>query len=308
MVGNSGVKQRVLYYALGGGLGHVTRASAFLHQQGLADHALILSASEYLDDTRITAGITSVRVPNHLQHSPNQLRDWLTDCIADQQPTLICIDSFPGGILGELCGLPALADIPLWHVARLLRWADYSALLTASPPHFAKSWTLEPLHAAHADFVRQHSDVVCCLQLEPPSKMAAGPASPVDRYWLVLHSGPTEEVAQLLTYTADIRTVERVSVTIVIASRQPPSPLPDACICMDAYPANTLIEHAERVFSAAGFNVMRDTALVRDRQRILPFPRRFDDQFERARRALAEQAPDALIGESVSMSADRASQ
>jgi len=286
-----GLKKRVLYYAIGGGLGHLTRAVAFLHQQGLAEQALILSASAYFDDPRITVGIATLRVPDHMQHSPVQLRDWLSRCIADHRPQLICIDTFPGGILGELCGLAALAEIPLWHIARLLRWADYAALLTASPPHFARSWLLEPLHAPHAAFVQAHSDAVCSIQLVPTSESASGPAPPVDHYWLVLHSGPAHEVAQLLAYADEMRRIEGHVVAIVLTSRQPPLDLPDGCMSIDAYPAAALIEHAERIISAAGFNVLRDTARVRDRQRILPFPRRFDDQFERARRVRSERLP-----------------
>ncbi|MGQ0800137.1 MAG: hypothetical protein ACT4NL_08515 [Pseudomarimonas sp.] len=280
----------VLYYAIGGGLGHLTRAVAFLRQHGLADEALILSASEYLDDLRITVGIPTRRVPDQLQHAPEKLRDWLTRCIAEQQPTLICVDSFPGGILGELCGLSALAGIPLWYVARLLRWDDYAALLTSPTPRYAKTWQLETLHAAHAEFVRENSDEVCGFLLAATSEGAAGTTPPVDRYWLVLHSGPPSEVAQLIAYADEMRRIEAQTMRILIASRQPPSSLPDACTHIDAYPATALITHAERIISAAGFNVMRDTAGVRDRQRILPFPRRYDDQFERARRVLRETA------------------
>ncbi len=279
----------VLYYAIGGGLGHLTRAVAFLRQHGLADGALILSASEYLDDPHVTAGIATMRVPDHLQHAPEELRDWLTRVIADQPPSLICIDSFPGGILGELCGLSALKGVPLWYVARLLRWSEYSTLITAPPPRYAVTWQLEPLHTTHAEFVRQHSDEVCDLLLTAISESAAGPTPPLDRYWLVLHSGPTPEVAQLLDYAVEMRRIESQTVSIVIASRHPPSQLPDNCLSLDAYPATALIQHAERIISAGGFNVMRETAEVRHRQFILPFPRRFDDQFERARRVRSAQ-------------------
>jgi len=281
---------RVLYYAIGGGLGHLTRAVAFLRQQGLADGALILSASEYLDDPRVSAGIATLRVPDQLQHAPEKLRDWLTRCIADEQPSLICIDSFPGGILGELCGLPALEGIPLWYLARLLRWPEYAVLLTAPPPRYAITWQLEPLHAAHAEFVQQHADELRGFLLEEPAERAAGPAPPAEPYWLVLHSGPPAEVAQLIAYADEMRRIEGNATRILIASHEPPSPLPDNCTHIDAYPAIALIAHAERIISAAGFNVIRDTSRVRDRQRILPFPRRYDDQFERARRVLSETA------------------
>src|SRR5690606_15297173 len=54
---------RVLYYALGGGLGHLVRAGRFLRAQNLAENALILSASEHADDARLNSGVAVARVP-----------------------------------------------------------------------------------------------------------------------------------------------------------------------------------------------------------------------------------------------------
>ena len=289
---------RVLYYALGGGLGHLTRAGAFLQQFGLAERALILGASSYLDDPRVSAGIATCSVPEQLQHSPLELKHWLMQCIECEQPALICIDSFPAGILGELCDFPALDSIPLWHVARLLRWSTYAPLMRGRAPRYARSWRLEPLHSPHQAFLEAHSEEIVDLALAPcavtgqamAEREADDEIAIEQPFWLVLHSGPAAEVAELLAYADDMRRLEEASVPIVVCSLQPPSALPSHCRVINRYPAGELIDRAERIVSAAGFNLMRDTHAVRQRQHILPFPRRFDDQFERARRVRSGSA------------------
>lgn len=275
---------RVLYYALGGGLGHLTRATAFLRQQGLADRAAIVSASAYQHDPRITAGIATLAVPDRLETSAAELRVWLRECIEREQPELVCVDCFPGGILGELCDFPELKDTRLWHVARLLRWPVYAESLQSSPPHYECSWRIEPLHPVQQAFLESHSDQIKDLAWAAAAVEIDSSIAKADPYWLVLHSGPAAEVTELLAYALEMRAHETAPVRILVCSPQPPLSLPDGCQSVDQYPATQLIHYADRVISAAGFNVLRDTAAVRDRLYVIPFPRRFDDQFERARR------------------------
>jgi hypothetical protein len=60
--------------------------------------------------------------------------------------------------------------------------------------------------------------------------------------------------------------------------------LPSYVIYGNLYPATPLLPLADRILTACGFNVMRQTAAYRQQHRFLPFPRRFDDQFLRAAR------------------------
>lgn len=52
----------------------------------------------------------------------------------------------------------------------------------------------------------------------------------------------------------------------------------------DIYPASMLFESAERIFTACGFNVMKQTEHFRERHFFISFERRYDDQFKRAAR------------------------
>jgi len=113
------------------------------------------------------------------------------------------------------------------------------------------------------------------------------PALP-EVFWLVVHSGPADEIAELLAYARDLRRLENRNDPIVVVSPISPGEidLGDA-LHVDVYPATRLFARAARIVSACGFNVMRQTFEHRDRHGYLPLPRRFDDQFARAARRRA---------------------
>ena len=101
----------ILYYALGGGLGHLTRARKVLDGARAdatrdAAHRLALRARP-ARDRRAAA---CVRVPRRARPRPRALpRAGCAGTLAELRPDELIVDSFPGGILGELCGMDAAA-------------------------------------------------------------------------------------------------------------------------------------------------------------------------------------------------------
>jgi hypothetical protein len=284
---------RVAYYAVGGGLGHLVRARAFLHTLGLTRDAIVLTASPFAADPRVAGTLAMHAVPAALEQDIDALRDWLRRALATLVPAVLCVDAFPGGILGELCGFALPAGVEAWHVARLLHWPRYAALLRDATPHYSRCWRTEPLAPVHEDCLLR-----CCTRIDdielvddvaPRDEVAVSRprANPGEPFWLVAHSGPAAEVAELAAFADEMRAIERNPAPLWIASPQPPSALPANSRIVDAHPLHALYHDAERLFTAAGFNTMRQTRAWRGKQRVLPMPRRFDDQFERARRAFA---------------------
>lgn len=278
---------RLIYYALGGGLGHLVRARAFLQMTELTAQTTVLTHSEFAADPRIVKGLNILAVPNSLQENAASFRAWLIRHIERLDAECICIDVFPAGILGELCDLPSNLGLEFWHIARLLRWEQYAPLIYGSAPCYTRVWCLEPLHCAHQQFLEAHSDRIEYLELiDAPMP---DPIDCADAFWLIVHSGPAAEVAEIIDYADEIRTIENRDIELWVASKQPPDKLPAATRILDAFPAQIYFAAAERIFSAAGFNVMRQTRTHRQKQVVLPMPRRYDDQFERARRCQIER-------------------
>lgn len=104
-----------------------------------------------------------------------------------------------------------------------------------------------------------------------PTRPLALPRGPVgaplvdEPHWLVVHSGPEHDVEHL------IARAHRAPKLVVVSPRH-----------RDVYPVAPHLPHAERIVSAAGFNVMQEAAPWRERHTFVPFPRALDDQFARA--------------------------
>lgn len=274
----------ILVYALGGGLGHLVRARAFLHTVGMERDAAILTASHHASDPRVTGGIETIAIPRELERDPEACRAWIASLLDRRRPRIFCVDAFPCGIVGELRGAPLPHAGERWHLARLLRWDEYSRL-AAEAPRFDLTWRLEALHAEHERWLHGASGAMRDLELvDPPAGDVPLPELP-EGYWLVVHSGPAAEVEELASYAEDLRAAERSQAAIVVATSDLPESLPRGATVVDVVPASLLFPRAARIVSAAGFNVVRQAKPWRARHVVLPLPRRFDDQFERARRA-----------------------
>ena len=253
----------ILYYAIGGGLGHLVRARAVLHTLGVADRAALVTASPFAADPRVVGELPVIRVPDALDGDRAALRRWLGDLVACLRPERLVADAFPAGVLGEL---EAGLGVPMDHVARLLRWPRYARRLDGPLPRIETTFAVEPLHDEQLAALRSASERVVALSLvdppAPPRDDAAGAA-------LVVHTGPAREVCVLASLAA--RTGHPVRIARPVG--------PD----LDVHPASALFTRAAAIVTAAGFNAVRQAAPFGDRHLCLPFPRPLDDQRARAR-------------------------
>ncbi len=250
----------ILYYALGGGLGHLTRARRVLG--ALGEEAALLTASCYARDPRVVGSLPVVFVPPPLGRDRGAFRRWLERTLDELGPDELIVDSFPGGILGELCGM---ALPPARHVARRLNWGAYAQRLDGPLPRYDAVYAVEPV--AHP----------LPGPVEPLALATeAGDAPLVEEpHWLVVHSGPEAELATLLEHAAG-------APRVLVVSPHRPARLPAHARWSDVYPVAPHLGGAERIVTAAGFNAMHETAPWRERHTFVPFERALDDQFARA--------------------------
>jgi len=273
----------LLYYALGGGLGHLVRARAFLHTLGLEREATLFTSSRFADDPRVTGGLPVVHVPDSLDGDRAGLRALLEETLAETRATRLAVDAFPAGLLGELAGWTPPHGLVLWHVARLLRWDRYSADASPRLPSTDVTFVVEGLHEEHRRALEAASRRLRPLDLvDPPSP----PPVPVEGpYVLVVHSGPDEETLDLIACARELAASGGRGARVVLAAPVRPAALPADVEWRDVVPATGLFPAADRIVAAAGFNVVRQTAAFASKRFLVPYPRRFDDQFTRAARA-----------------------
>ena len=304
----------ILYYAMGGGLGHLVRARAVLHTLGLDARAALVTASAHALDRRVVGDLPVHAPPPEAGDADHPAyHRWLGALIRQLEPEEIYVDAFPVGLLGELTELattPAGAvndrgrtgSPRLVHVARLLQWPAYArAFPDVAGARLHRTYLAEPLHADHEAALRAISGELLPLELRDPVPDAAAVAAAdrlarglPTRFWLVVHSGPREELAELVAYAREIQRLEADHAPMVVASPQPGS-AGDDLFAIDLHPATPLFARAARVVSACGFNVMRQMAPYRERHRVLPLPRRYDDQFTRAARWRGMVEPEAKL-------------
>ncbi len=246
----------VAVWCPGDGLGHLTRAVAALHTLGVpAGDAVLLTSSPWAADPRATAGhrTAPARLP-----LPSGVELW--------------VDALPCG-RGELDRAAVEPAGVVRHLARRLSWSAYQPHLPPDPPRFATTWLTEPVGEEQEAWLRAHSDDLVTLELvDPPSPP---PDLDVGGAWLVVHSGPPDEVGELVAYARDTAAAEDVQPRIVVVG---PSG-------HDVLPAWPLFAGAARLITAAGANAVRQAHLHAPDvpHLLLPMPRRWDDQPARAR-------------------------
>jgi hypothetical protein len=270
----------IAVYAMGGGLGHLARARRVLQALGQGDApAAILTASPLACGTE--CGPDIVRVPRRLAHSRTEFAAWLKKTLRALAPSKVVVDAFPLGILGELADPGVLPEVPLIHVARLLKWNAYRGAFAGIPRKYSESYAVEELVPEHAKFLAENSERVFPLDLS--SKRKSETQNPFkDPVWLVVHSGPAAEVRALIEYAS--KKAKRAAPRFVVVSPRALD-LP-AGVTRIAHPrAWELFAHADRIVTACGFNSMLEAAPWRAKHLYLPLERRFDDQFLRAQRA-----------------------
>lgn len=280
----------LLYYAMGGGLGHLVRARAVLHTLGLAGRAALLSASPHARDARVVGGLPVNEPPEAIRGDASAVAAWVVETITRLAPSELFVDAFPAGLLGELGRLRA--PPPSTYVARLLNWSAYEPLAAPSPLRFERALVLEDLHPPHAAFTASVAAGVERLALQDPpapeTPLAALPA----RFSLVVHAGDDAETAELVAYARDLaardgRFTDAAGEPVLVCRPGGRASAIAGTTAVDLHPPTALFSHATSIVTACGFNVMRQLAPFSAKHHFLPFPRRYDDQYTRAARARA---------------------
>lgn len=279
-----------LYYAMGGGLGHLTRARAFLRTLDIEKESVILTSSDFAKDKRVIGNLRVIQAAKSFEKDVETFQNFLQKTFSELNIKTIYLDAFPLGIIGELADFD-FQNIELNYVARRLKWNNYSTFMTGKAPRFEKTFILEPLETAHQKFVDEFSNGRIDIELNYPVPKLSAPDEKVFQailktrkpFWLVVHAGDESEVLELVNYAEEMREIEQAAVTLILIS--PCRIRHDNLVQYNLYPASVLFDAAQRIFTAGGFNAMNQLKDFRNKHHFIPFERRYDDQFLRAARA-----------------------
>lgn len=192
----------LIYYAPGGGLGHLSRALKVLGFIKAQQALVITSPLPLAVDTLLPKGIQHISLPTRLQ-SRAELSAWLKQLLASlnkqQACRLMLIDAFPGGIWGELGDIPLHGK--LVYIARLLNWNVYRQRV-AHIPRFQQIWFCEWPTPEQEQALSNQTGQRFWLPLlgEDKSQDATPNGLEKPKQTLVIHSGSLAEQALLLEH------------------------------------------------------------------------------------------------------------
>ncbi len=203
---NSYTTKNILFYAQGGGLGHLQRSIHMINilqlfsNDDISCQVFVASSSPYLTDylnnyiAKIAVSnpklenksqhIKPILIPqnfendlkNDLKHGLENYQKWLVKQINDLNISEIYLDVFPCGLVGEWNNMVELlanyqreanfSEIKFYSISRHLKWQNYKQLIT-KPLFFEASFVVEALESEHLAFITQHSKSVKTLKLIP---------------------------------------------------------------------------------------------------------------------------------------------
>jgi hypothetical protein len=280
----------ILYYALGGGLGHISRSLALLAHapQPLPTAIRLLVSSRSAEVARPVAPCPMDLVPERAMADRRLYVRFLDEYLRRYDVTCIVLDTFPFGLLGEL--KHAASGLPRVLVGRYLRWDAYRErcgdLSGALWPRV--SVMIEEQDHAYQEQMARHGRVIAAsgpISLARPANGTERDARPA---CAVVHSGPPEEMDRLAAMARRVMAGYGVE-------GMPEVFTPDKGV----FPVERSLSRFTDVVSGAGYAGCAAAAVLKGRVRyhLHPFPRRFDDQSLRLRRLREGTWEDASTGD-----------
>ncbi len=259
----------LLYYAPGGGLGHLTRAVAILRQWRLHTkrRSLLVTYSPFAS--------LAVREGVAVKQISGPEAPLLKRLLSRAAPKLLVVDTFPRGILGEIADLVPTLECPAVLIQRYLN------------PVYLRQFNVAAFVGQHYRLVVRIADALPLQTLSqrtvdvPPVTVREArelPPGGSRSGWLFVDwgegSAPFAAVAQ---ETASRRGKE-------LRILRPG----------EFYPAVELMGKAELVIGGGGYNFFHETALAGASAIFVPGRRMYDDQFGRTAGAAQARTPEAL--------------
>ncbi|NME70953.1 hypothetical protein [Flammeovirga aprica] len=270
-----------LFYVLGGGLGHLTRVKRLISTLGIESDFLIFSTAWA---TKVFPSDQCIIIDTEVVNDKGKLFDYLLHQLIKHAVTDLYIDTFPLGLFKEIDFNLIPKQCRTHYIARYLKWNTYIQKSSFQNVKFDTSYIIDFMNQEQFRFIKSNSNTVHHYQLKP-SKVKAGQQNQEQKYYLINHSGSQEEVLQLLELLKKHPGYKQSNLPILINSPKDFSGvIADNVEMIHQYPAHSLFDQAKLIVTGCGYNSMIETLPFFEKHIFTPFERKFDNQFERAKR------------------------
>ncbi|MEM9857911.1 MAG: hypothetical protein AAF843_11160 [Bacteroidota bacterium] len=267
------------FYAMGGGLGHLTRVQTFIRNKKFKGPIRVLTANKSAFHFFSAEEVLMIHANDST--TPSELAQRISDLISKITFEHWYIDTFPCGILGELGNVP-IQSTSKHLLARRMLWRNYYPLITHIET-FTSTYTFEPLESDHQHFIKRNSKTLIKTSLDYTSdrKIIIPKKKSSASIWLIVHSTHQQELLLLIDHAMDIAMLEKKDPEfVVISDVNVLSTEASIRVLTNENPLNWY-PLADRIITAGGFNTWHQLKPWRAKHIALPFKRKFDDQFWR---------------------------
>jgi hypothetical protein len=261
----------ILIYAFGSGLGHLKRVTSFLCQEkyNLAD-CIILTNSSYFDFWDKT--MNTIKKDENF-FSSAEFTPFLEQLISEKNIHTIIVDVFPSGFFGEFYSIISNFKGEKILLSRIL--LDDYFLKMNKIPLYDRVYLME--NGIDISKLKASKFIEYQLQETIIQKENQHINSP---YFLIIHSQPLSEILYLYKLALMHKTTQKI---VVFSTVEIPEDTftSETIVFFNEIPSDKIIEGAEKIFTAAGFNIVNRLKPYQVKWICTPFPRTYDNQFLR---------------------------
>lgn len=259
-------ERRLLFYALGGGTGHLNRAYALARQVKRLSPSvtpLILSSAPIIPPL-LQEGLSLLRLPSVSEHLATGLNPrWVQTLLQDYQPDVLVVDSHCNGVWQELAAIwPKLQGKKIF----LRR----DALIPQATLPYDLSWLLTPeaegwLLNRQTNELKSRAQALALLRAHPDLPVV-----------LLAHNGPPPETQAffLRAYLA----LQTLPLQLRLVSLTPPG-LPELLpLWLSYFPISELLNGVDLLMGGGGVNLLSESRVFGKRSLFCAFERPIDRQ------------------------------
>jgi len=282
----------ILYYALGGGLGHVARSFALIsHAPEPVRSRIRLLVSTRSAHVALPCSPCPVdQVPEEAMADRKVYARFLDNYLGRHKFSCMVIDTFPFGLVGEL--KHAAPGLPRVLVGRYLRWDAYCGRCgdTEAAVRPQAVVMIEDQEKAYLEEMGRNARLIRApwpVSLASPADRMPPPDKPA---FCVAHSGPPDETRLLVEKAKAIMAGQGIEGVPEVFTPE-----------RGLFPLEHHLSHFSDIVAGAGYAACAAAAVLKGLRRyhLHPFPRRFDDQALRLGRLLEGSRGDSTGDASV---------
>ncbi len=267
----------ILYYALGGGLGHIARSFALVEHapKSLKGRIRLLVSSKSSPAAEPGFPCPVDRVPDTVMNDVGRYPRFLADYFKKHKFACIVVDTFPFGLLGEMKYF--MPDVPRILIGRYLRWDVYHDMCGTENGAIwpNDSIVIEEQEKVYDEILHRHSSVTKVCSPISAARPSDAPVTSARPALSIVHSGSKAEMSRLM---AEARRI--------MADNNIPGPPRVITPETKIFPVERNLSGITDIVAGAGYASCAAALVLKGRVRyhLYPFRRRYDDQALRLKR------------------------